>query len=41
MPRYKFWLEGNQNTVKDDLSRWINVIKPICGGIEKLMWIIR
>ena len=41
MPRYKFWLEGDQKTVKEDLSRWINVIKPICGGIEKLMWIIR
>ena len=36
MPRYKFWLEGDPKAVKDDLSRWINVIKPICGGIEKI-----
>ena len=41
MPRYKFWLEGDPKAVKNDLSRWINVIRPICGGIEKLMWIIR
>ena len=41
MPRYKFWLEGDTKVVKEDLNKWINVIKPICGGIEKLMWIIR
>ena len=41
MPRYKFWLEGEPKTVRDDLSRWVNVVKPICTGIEKLMWIIR
>ena len=41
MPRYKFWLEGDAKVVKEDLNHWINVIKPICGGIEKLMWIIR
>jgi len=41
MPRYKFWLEGDAKTVKDDLKRWINIIEPICSGIEKLMWIIR
>ena len=41
MPRYKFWLEGDSKALKDDLDKWINVIKPICGGIEKLMWIIR
>ena len=41
MPRYKFWLEGDSKAVKDDLSRWINVINPICAGIEKLLWIIR
>ena len=41
MPRYKFWLESDPKKVKEDLNQWINVIKPICGGIEKLMWIIR
>jgi cell division protein ZapD len=41
MPRYKFWLEGDSKTVNDDLNEWINVIKPICAGIERLMWIIR
>ena len=41
MPRYKFWLESDSKAVKNDLNRWINVIKPVCGGIEKLMWIIR
>ncbi|MED6343692.1 MAG: cell division protein ZapD [Pseudomonadota bacterium] len=41
MPRYKFWLEGDPKVVNDDLNRWINVITPICGGIEKLLWIIR
>ena len=34
MPRYKFWLEGDSKTVNDDLNEWINVIKPICAGIE-------
>ena len=41
MPRYKFWLESESKTVKNDLNGWINIVKPICGGIEKLMWIIR
>ena len=41
MPRYKFWLEADSKTVNDDLNEWINVIKPICAGIERLMWIIR
>ena len=41
MPRYKFWLEGDSNSVKNDLNEWINIIKPICEGIEKLLWIIR
>ncbi len=41
MPRYKFWLEGDPKTVKDDLNGWINIIEPICSGIEKLLWIIR
>jgi cell division protein ZapD len=41
MPRYKFWLEGDSKTVNNDLNEWINVIKPICAGIERLMWIIR
>ena len=29
MPRYKFWLEGDSKALKDDLDKWINVIKPI------------
>ena len=41
MPRYKFWLEADSKTVNDDLNEWINVIKPICAGIERLMGIIR
>ena len=41
MPRYKFWLEGDSKAVNNDLNEWINVIKPICAGIERLMWIIR
>ena len=36
MPRYKFWLEGDSKTVNNDLNEWINVIKPICAGIERL-----
>jgi cell division protein ZapD len=41
MPRYKFWLEGDAKVVKEDLNQWTKIIKPICGGIDKLMWIIR
>ena len=41
MPRYKFWLEGDSKALNNDLNEWINVIKPICAGIERLMWIIR
>ena len=41
MPRYKFWLQGDSNSVKNDLNEWINIVKPICEGIEKLLWIIR
>ncbi len=41
MPKYKFFLESDKKSVSNQINGWIEVIKPICEGIDKLMWIIR
>ena len=41
MPKYKFFLESDKKSVSVKINGWIDVIKPICEGIDKLMWIIR
>ena len=41
MPKYKFFLESHKKNAVDQINSWIDVIRPICEGIDKLMWIIR
>ena len=41
MPKYKFFLESSKKNVVLQINRWIDVMRPICEGIDKLMWIIR
>ena len=41
MPKYKFFLESDEKDVALQINNWIDIIRPICEGIDKLMWIIR
>ncbi len=41
MPKYKFFLESDKNSVASAINEWVDVFKPVCDGIDKLMWIIR
>ena len=41
MPKYKYFLESDKKNVSTQINEWIDVIKPISEGIDKLMWIIR
>ena len=41
MPKYKFFLESDKKNVVSQINSWIDIIRPICEGIDKLMWIIR
>ena len=41
MPKYKFFLESDKRNVVVQINSWIDVMRPICEGIDKLMWIIR
>ena len=41
MPKYKFFLESDKKYVALQINNWIDIIRPICEGIDKLMWIIR
>jgi len=41
LPKYKFFLESDKENVSLQINSWIDVIRPICEGIDKLMWIIR
>ena len=41
MPKYKFFLESDKENVTTQINSWIDIIRPICEGIDKLMWIIR
>ena len=41
MPKYKFFLESDKKDVAIQINNWIDIIRPICEGIDKLMWIIR
>ena len=34
-------IRDSRNSVSNKINGWIDVIKPICEGIDKLMWIIR
>ena len=41
MPKYKFFLESDKKDVAIQINNWIDIVRPICEGIDKLMWIIR
>ena len=41
MPKYKFFLESDKKNVSSQIETWTGIIRPICEGIDKLMWIIR
>jgi len=41
MPKYKFFLESDKRNVVVQINSWIDVMRPICKGIDQLMWIIR
>ena len=41
MPKYKFFLESDKKDVALQINNWIDIVRPICEGIDKLMWIIR
>ena len=41
LPKYKFFLEGKKTTVNKKINTWVDIIRPISEGIDKLMWIIR
>ena len=41
LPKYKFFLEGKKTNVSKKINTWIDIIRPISEGIDKLMWIIR
>ena len=41
LPKYKFFLEGNKTIVGKKINAWIDIIRPLSEGIDKLMWIIR
>ena len=41
MPKYKFFLESDKKDVALQINKWVDIVRPICEGIDKLMWIIR
>ena len=41
MPKYKFFVESDKKNLAVQINSWIDIIRPICEGIDKLMWIIR
>tara|TARA_A100001037_G_C15040231_1_gene585120 strand:+ start:72 stop:830 length:759 start_codon:yes stop_codon:yes gene_type:complete len=41
LPKYKFFLESDKKNVSSQIESWTGIIRPICEGIDKLMWIIR
>ncbi len=41
MPKYKFFLESDKKDVALQINNWVDIVRPICEGIDKLMWIIR
>ena len=41
MPKYKFFLESDKKDVALQINKWIDIVKHLCEGIDKLMWIIR
>lgn len=41
LPEYNHWLRQSIGQRRDDLERWIAVIRPVCDAVAELLWLIR
>jgi cell division protein ZapD len=41
LPEYNHWLRQPIERRQQDLSQWINAIRPICDAVSETLWLIR
>ena len=41
LPEYSHWLRQPFNRRAEDLSRWIDAIRPLCDAVTEVLWLIR
>ena len=41
LPEFSHWLRQPFARRQQDLSAWVNVIRPICDAVSELLWLIR
>ncbi len=41
LPEYSHWLRQTFSRRAEDLSRWIDAIRPLCDAVAEVLWLIR
>jgi len=41
LPEYSHWLRQSHQRRSEDLSRWLNAIRPLCDAVTEVLWLIR
>jgi len=41
LPEYSHWLRQPISRRQEDLAKWIQSVRPLCGGVSEVLWLIR
>jgi cell division protein ZapD len=41
LPEYSHWLRQPINRRQKDMAEWIQSVRPLCGGVSEVLWLIR
>ena len=41
LPEYSHWLRQPIERRQKDMAGWIQAVRPLCGGVSELLWLIR
>ena len=41
LPEFSHWLRQPFNRRQQDVSTWVNVIRPLCDAVTEMLWLIR
>jgi cell division protein ZapD len=41
LPEYSHWLRQPIGRRQEDMAKWIQSVRPLCGGVSEVLWLIR
>jgi len=41
LPEYNHWLRQSHSRRRQDMSAWLDAIRPVCDAVSELLWLIR